>query len=146
MNLFEARELSDSDDWEAYFDLRFRVLRKPWNQARGTERDEQENSAIHAVVSHKNKFIAAGRVQLIEPGQAQIRYMAVDPLFQGKGLGSKILHFLEKKAIDYWNVKTIMLQSRENAVQFYTSNGYLIAEKTFKLWDLIQHYKMIKQL
>lgn len=44
------------------------------------------------------------------------------------------------------NLLSIELQSRENAVEFYKSCGYDIKEKSFKLWDVIQHYLMIKTI
>ncbi|MEJ2362384.1 MAG: thioesterase, partial [Gammaproteobacteria bacterium] len=31
-------------EWQAYFDLRWRILRAPWQQARGSERDDLEAS------------------------------------------------------------------------------------------------------
>ena len=34
-------------DWIKYFDLRWRVLRAPWDQPRGSERDDREDTSIH---------------------------------------------------------------------------------------------------
>ena len=37
---FALAEPRTTQEWESYFDLRWRVLREPWGQARGSERDD----------------------------------------------------------------------------------------------------------
>ena len=71
--------------------------------------------------------------------------MAVDSAYQGKGLGKLILLFLEEKAKELQLTK-IELQARENALEFYKSNNYLLKEKSFLLWGIIQHYLMEKEI
>ncbi len=71
--------------------------------------------------------------------------MAVDANYQGKGLGKLIVAKLEEEAIRI-NLHTIELQARENAVEFYKSQGYVVKETSFKLWDIIQHYLMTKEI
>ena len=71
--------------------------------------------------------------------------MAVANEFQGKGLGKLILVELEKVAAEKGYSK-IILQARENALSFYLKNGYTLKEKTFRLWDIIQHYLMEKNI
>jgi N-acetylglutamate synthase-like GNAT family acetyltransferase len=75
----------------------------------------------------------------------QIRFMAVEDGQQGKGLGKKIVEFLEIKAKELQLTK-IELQARENAVKFYESMGYTIKERSFLLWGQIQHYLMEKTI
>ena len=36
----EIRSPKTTDEWQEYYDLRYRVLRQPWNQPRGSERNE----------------------------------------------------------------------------------------------------------
>ena len=64
---------------------------------------------------------------------------------QGKGVGKELMTYLENKTSENNRTK-IILQARENAVPFYLSIGYSIKEKTFFLWNKIQHYKMGKEL
>jgi hypothetical protein len=40
----------------------------------------------------------------------------------------------------------MILQARDYAVPFYEKSGYKLKEKTFLLWNLIQHYLMEKSL
>lgn len=126
-------------------ELRYDVLRKPWNQAIETATDGLETSSINAYIEDDGKIIACGRLQNNGNGIGQIRYMAVSINYQGKGLGKLILQKLEEEAKSI-QIKGIELQARENAVHFYQSQGYLIKEKTFKLWDIIQHYLMTKTI
>ncbi len=36
-------------EFQNYYQLRWEVLRKPWDQAKGTEQDELETSCIHVM-------------------------------------------------------------------------------------------------
>lgn len=139
-------ELGTEKDLEEILDLRYRILRAPWLQDRDSATDELENESINAILrSHSGKLIACGRLQKNTAEIGQIRFMAVDQTWQGKGLGKLILKRLEEEAKN-WGLKKIELQARENAVDFYTGQGYLMEEKSFLLWGQIQHYKMGKQL
>lgn len=126
-------------------DLRYVVLRKPWNKPRETATDDLELSSINAYIEQDKEVIACGRLQDNGNGLGQIRYMAVNPNYQGKGLGKLIVAKLEEDAKRI-GLKTIELQARENALEFYKSQGYIVKEISFKLWDIIQHYLMIKEL
>ncbi len=126
-------------------DLRYVVLRKPWNKPRETATDDLELSSINAYIEQDKEVIACGRLQDNGNGLGQIRYMAVNPNYQGKGLGKLIVAKLEEEAKRI-GLKTIELQARENALEFYKSQGYIVKEISFKLWDIIQHYLMIKEL
>ena len=84
---------------DAYYKLRYEVLRKPWGQAEDSTKDEWEDISIHVLMLNKNgEAIAAGRLQLNPGSEGQIRSMAVKEEYRGQGLGSEILLFLEEKA------------------------------------------------
>ena len=130
---------------DAVIDLRYDILRKPWNQPKETSSDGMEDTAINAFIVDNGKVIACGRLQDNGEGLVQIRYMAVDAHYQGRGLGKLIVIKLEEEARNI-NLRTVELQARENAVEFYKSQGYAVKETSFKLWDIIQHYLMTKNL
>lgn len=134
--------------WEAYYRLRYDVLRAPWNQDPGSERAEDDSASLHGMIIDSNgKALAVGRIHRENDGQGQIRFMAVHPDYQGKGLGKAILRYIEhvgKKS--FGPLSSIYLQAREEAVNFYLSNGYSLKDKTFVLFDDIQHYLMVKDL
>lgn len=144
--MYSVIQPSSSKQLENIFALRYTVLRAPWNQPRGSERDDAEETAIHAMIEDSaGNCIATGRLQFNDASEAQIRFMAVDENHRGKQLGKLILEFLEKKAIENHRSK-MLLQARQNAVEFYVANGYIVEEKTFLLFDSIQHYRMSKKL
>lgn len=130
---------------ERIIDLRYEILRKPWNKSRETATDALESHSVNAYIEQHGIVIACGRLQDNGGGCGQVRYMAVASGHQGKGLGKALLQKLEEQA-SKMGINTIELQARENAVAFYQANGYHIRETSFKLWDLIQHYLMTKQL
>lgn len=123
--------------------LRYDVLRKPWNKPIETATDDLEEQSVNAYIEINNEIVACARLQNNGNGMAQIRFMAVAQNQQGKGLGKLIVEALEQEAKKQ-NIKFIQLQARENAVEFYKACGYTIKEKTFLLWDLIQHFLMEK--
>ena len=132
-------------DFEMYFTLRYEVLRKPWNQSRGSEQDLEEETSVHALIKENSKALAVGRLQFVDHNTSQVRYMAVGPEQQGKGLGKLVLEYLEEKSLSAGR-KKVVLHARENAIKFYERCGYKVIEKSHLLWGEIQHYLMEKSL
>lgn len=142
--MFIVKEAQNKKDVERILQLRYNVLRAPWNQPIDTATDTIEDKCINAYIEdEKETVIACGRLQENENKIGQIRFMAVSDDYQGKGLGKLIVQHLEKRGKDL-QLKSIELQARENAVNFYKSCGYGIKEKSFLLWGIIQHYLMEK--
>jgi len=134
------------EEFLEYYNLRWIVLREPWKMSPGTEKDEIEESSIHKMMVDKALgAVAVGRLHFNSSSQGQVRFMAVHPKCQGRGYGSVILNELEKIALKEGR-EEIILQARENAIRFYQKNGYLIREKSYLLFDSIQHYLMYKIL
>lgn len=133
-------------DWQAYFDLRWRLLRAPWQQPRGSEQDEFERSAYHVAAKTDNgKTVGVGRIQLIAPQEWQIRYMAVYQTHRGMGVGSMILKQLERYA-ESQAARRITLNARESAIDFYRKHNYQVCGDGPILFDAIKHKHMQKML
>lgn len=143
--MHQAQTTTDPELIEAIIQLRYDILRKPWDKPKETATDELESQSVNAYIEEQGKIIACGRLQNNGGGTGQVRYMAVAEGQQGKGLGKLILNRLEEEALAM-GIRTIELQARENAVEFYKAKGYTIKETSFKLWNLIQHYLMTKNL
>ena len=140
---FVVEQPLSKKDFEIYYQLRYEVLRKPWGQAVGSELDETDDTSIHAFIKQDNLAITCSRLHFVDNITAQIRYMAVHPNYQGKGIGKLVISYLESIAKDN-KCKKIILHARENAVKFYESCGYSVKEKSYLLFDEIQHYLMEK--
>lgn len=85
------------------------------------------------------------RIQFNDEEIAQVRFMGVSESARGEGIGRLLLMEAEKIARENGR-KKIILQARDYAVKFYENCGYKIKEKTFLLWDSIQHYLMEKSV
>lgn len=127
------------------FLLRWEVLRKPWKQPKGSETDDMESTAYTIIATENGITCATGRLQTSGEHTGQIRYMAVSPNKQGKGLGKKVLLALEIKAVEL-GMNNIVLNARENAVNFYLQNGYHITGDAETLYGVIRHLRMEKKL
>ena len=142
----EVRAPNTDIEFEAYYELRWRVLRMPWGEDRGTEYDEHEEKATHVAAFDDSKnLVGVGRLQLVERNVGQVRYMAVEPSFRKQGVGQSILFQLEKKAREQ-GMKAIVLDAREHAVGFYIKNGYKVTGSSYLLFGEIPHSKMEKQI
>jgi len=129
-----------------YYDLRYEILRKPWNQSYDSTFDEWEKNSIHALMlDDKGEGMTAGRLQINSAEEGQIRSMAVKESEQKNGHGTKMLLWLEEEARRR-RMKHIVLDARDIAVKFYLKNGYVIEGDSYTLFGSIVHYRMKKTL
>ncbi|MDZ7804470.1 GNAT family N-acetyltransferase [Thiohalophilus sp.] len=132
--------------FDAYYELRWRTLRAPWHQPRGSERDEHEANATHRmIIDDAQQVRAVGRLHALEAGTGQLRYMAVDPDYRGQGLGKQILSALEEAARAQ-GLQQLILHAREPVVDFYRRQGYALLDQSHTLFGEIVHYEMSKTL
>jgi N-acetylglutamate synthase-like GNAT family acetyltransferase len=139
-------EPKTTEEFDKYYDLRWEVLRKPWGKEKGSEKDEFEYESFHAMaVDDADIAIGVIRLQKIEEGLGQIRYMGVRKENSGAGIGSQLIAYIEGIA-RLNEMGEILLHSRENAVPFYLKNDYQLIEKSYLLWGEIQHFLMKKNI
>lgn len=143
--MIRIKEPNSESEWKAYYQLRFDTLRAPWNQPPGSEKDTLENESIHFFAMDNEVPMGVCRLQYNDASTAQIRFMGVSEKSRGKGIGSLLVKHAEERAIKD-NRANMILQARDYAVPFYEANGYTIKEKTFLLWEEIQHFLMEKKL
>ncbi|MDH5777314.1 MAG: GNAT family N-acetyltransferase [Gammaproteobacteria bacterium] len=134
------------DQFQQYYDLRWRILRAPWKQPRGTEKDQREDDSYHVMVIDTDQtVIGVGRLHLNSPEQAQIRFMAVETQLQRQGIGKMLLFALEKKARE-WGASEIIFDARANIAGFYKRYGYVTLGQGHTLFGSVHHYKMSKRI
>lgn len=137
---------SSIEDWERYFDLRWRVLRAPWGKDRASAQDPTDELAYHIMACYSpGNPVGVGRIHPLDDYTWQIRYMAVEENQQGKGIGKIIIAYLEYYAKTH-NATSIILNSRINAVNFYKSIGYTTVKEVDTLWGIIPHFLMSKKI
>jgi len=133
-------------EFAQYFQLRWQLLRKPWQQPLGSEQDEHEQQAIHRMVINEfGEVVAVGRIESLAAEQGQIRYVAVCDSVQGQGVGQQLMAELECQASKV-GITEIILNARENALGFYLKLGYQQHQRSHVLYHEINHYRMSKTL
>lgn len=140
------RSPSNAAEWDSYYDLRWRVLRGPWDQPRGSEKDDREDDSEHLMVAGpESQVLACGRLHFNSPDEAQVRFMAVEPNFQGQGFGSEILREFERRAKAV-GASSLVLNAREDAQRFYTQHGYRVIGPAPTIFSAVNHVRMRKDL
>lgn len=143
---FHIKQPVTDDEFSAYFQLRWQLLRAPWNQPKGSEVDDIEEQCFHVMaLDEKNNVFGVARLQFNSISEAQIRYMAVAKEHERKGIGRQLINAIE----DHANIslcREIVLDARKPAVGFYKKLGYVEIEKSYLLFGEIQHFRMSKTL
>lgn len=132
-------------EWDAYYDLRYRILRKPLDQPLGSEKNEGDLTGMHFALYDNDILKAIARLDETDEKTAQVRFVAVETNSQGKGFGKMIMEATEKKAKSDGKIKMI-LHARDYAVDFYLKQDYKLIKGSYKLFDVLQHYLMEKEL
>ena len=142
----KIKQPKTEDDFKSYYQLRWKLLRAPWNQPEGSEVDDIEDQCFHLMaVDDNNEVIAVARLQFNSDDEAQVRYMAVAGAYERQGIGRELINSMEAYAGESTRRK-IVLDAREPAVGFYQKLGYTVVEKSYLLFDEIQHYRMMKTI
>ena len=62
----EVRSPETESEFRVYYDLRWRVLREPWGQPLGSERDEHDVTATHvAGYDEAKRIVCVGRLHAV---------------------------------------------------------------------------------
>ncbi len=143
--MIEVKKPASEQDWDAYYDLRYRILREPLGKERGSERNEGDETGIHFTLVENNVFIAVARLDSVDETVCQARFVAVESHLQGKGYGRKIMTALENEAQNL-GYRKLILHARDYALPFYERLGYTLVGPSYKLFDVLQHFEMFKIL
>lgn len=116
------------EDFKAYYDLRYRILRQPWAQPRGTEKDDYEPISQHfmAVDTDTDEVVGVIKIYEKEEGVGCFSHMAVVSLRQRQGIGQMLMDAVEDHARNM-GYRTIGCYSRLNTTLYFEKAGYRIA-------------------
>jgi predicted GNAT family N-acyltransferase len=132
-----------SEDWITAVRLREKILREPLGSRFTEEELEEEKNHIQIAGFLDNELIAAA-VLVPEGEQMKMQRVAVKENVRSRNIGSQMLEFCEKLAIDR-NFKVMYCHARDSAVNFYYKNQY-DKEGDYFDEDGIPHLKMKKIL
>ncbi len=145
--MYHLRVPQTEEELERYYQFRWEMLRKPLHQPKGSERDAWDAMAHHQmVVDEEGNLVAVGRLYINADNEASIRFMAVDPSVQEKGLGTLMAMTLESVARQE-GVKRVTCSAREDAVEFFAKLGFVSqGEITTPQTTPVRHFLMIKPI
>ena len=106
---------------------------------------ELENRAVHLMAVDGKRVAGVARLHFNEPGVAQFRYMGVDHRYRHRGIATRLLRGLERRARKR-GATIAWFNAREPAVPFYEKYGYAIFDISYTLYGCIPHWKMMKEL
>ncbi|WP_339029669.1 GNAT family N-acetyltransferase [Spiroplasma endosymbiont of Cantharis nigra] len=108
------------------------------------EYDEYDSQSFHVIGFENDTVVCCARI-LKKANEWYIGRIAVLKEFRGKGIGNKIINFLEEFIKNNLNAQEIFLNAQESALNLYKKNGFEVISNKF-LDGEIWHYKMKKVL
>ena len=135
----------NSEAYREALSLRFRVLRKPLGLTYSAEQLAADARDTHIVaIADEGKIVGNLILTSVEPGVMQMRQVAVDMDYQGRGVGSALVRFAEATARQQ-GIHTLMLHGRVAVQPFYERLGYAAYGEPFEEVTL-PHIEMRKTL
>lgn len=146
MNFIVKQIGFNSKEYFQALGLRYEVLRRPLELHFNVNDLHSENSEIHVAAFLENRVVGCLIISKKTDNSKllKMRQVAVNHLFQGIGIGKKLVQFSENWAIQN-QYSSFELHARATAVPFYLSLGYEVQGDEF-LEVNIPHYKMVKKL
>ncbi len=134
---------SDRDLKEA-FEVRKKVFTEEQGIPEDLEFDNHDREALHMVVKDGERVIGTARVLFLTTNQAKIERMAILRPFRHRGIGRRIISFLNEE-LKNRHVEEVVLHAQYSVVAFYKSCGF--EESGLPFWEVgIKHIKMQRQL
>lgn len=135
------------DDFKTYYALRYQVLREPWGQPKGTEKDDFEPISRHFMAVDEETGNVLGVVKWFEKesGTGQFSHLAVARDFQRQGIGHLLLEKVEKEA-QAQGYSVLGAMSRLTSTAYFERHGYHITGLPTNYFGTIQVVWMEKRL
>lgn len=126
------------------FGLRRRVFVEEQGISEDLEFDNHDGEALHVIVTDAERVIGTARVIFLTAHQAKLERMAVLRPFRRRGIGSRIVSFLNEE-LKNRQVEQVVLHAQYAVVAFYNSCGFEELGLPF-MEAGIKHIKMQKWL
>jgi predicted GNAT family N-acyltransferase len=151
MNRFSITDLTDVTVRRAHaeeiIDLRHRVLRAGLPRSEAMFAGDELPSTFHfAAVTNAETVIGCATFHLNSWEDApayQLRGMATDPQWAGKGVGKSVLSFAIQNVMAESTVHRFWCNARLIAIPFYQRMGWKIVSELFEIPTAGPHYRMV---
>lgn len=135
-----------SSEYDRMVNLRYRILREPL-QLTFSENDlakDKDDILLGAFFDNSEQIVGYCILTHLNENTVQLRQMAIDTFYQGKGLGNDLLSYAEQVSLKK-KYRYIYLHARKVAVSFYKKNGYTTEGDQFTEVG-IPHFEMLKHI
>ena len=145
--MITIRPPATKDDFKAYYALRYRVLRQPWGQARGTEKDDYEPLCEHLMAVDDQTGEVVGVIKWMErdPGVAWLSHLAIAPERQKQGIGRLLVQAVEDAARKK-GCRVIGAHSHLNSTDYFEKQGFRVVGLPDHYFSTVQVVWMEKEL
>jgi predicted GNAT family N-acyltransferase len=136
--------LHNSPEYQAEVTLRSSILRQPLGLSLSTDELSAEAGSHHIGCYIDGQLIGCLVLKPIDGKQVQMRQVAVDEKFKGRGIGRVMVKYSEDFARKL-GYREMVLDARETAVPFYELLGYTKVGDRFTEVT-IPHWVMVRAL
>ncbi len=145
--MITIRPPATKDDFKAYYALRYHVLRQPWGQARGTEKDDYEPLCQHwmAVDEQTGEVVGVIKWMEMDPGVAWLSHLAIAPERQKQGIGRLLVQAVEDAARKK-GCRVIGANAHLNSTDYFEKLGFRIVGLPGHYFSTVQVVWMEKEL
>lgn len=126
------------------FKVRKEVFVEEQGISEDIELDNHDSEALHIVVKDGKRVIGTARVLFPAPSVAKIERMAILRPFRRKGIGSRIISFLNTE-LKNRQIRKVVLHAQYSSVAFYKSCGFVESGMPFNEAG-IRHLRMEREL
>ena len=144
MSELSYKLVTNDSELKRAFELRKKVFVEEQGVAESLEFDGNDGQALHIVVMDGERVIGTARVLFLTAKQAKIERMAILKSFRRKGIGRKLIYYLNED-LSKRQVAQVVLHAQYSVVAFYKACGF--EESGSPFWEAgIKHIKMLRQL
>lgn len=125
--MISIRTPKTKEEFKAYYELRYQILRKPWGQIRDTEKDDYEPISQHFMAVDEDNGEIVGVIKVFEK-ESEVGWMshlAVHKDYQKRGVGRLLVQAVEKQAREN-GFKRLGCLSRLNTTKYFEKFGFQI--------------------
>lgn len=144
MNLSFCQIKHGTEEYQTTIDLRDRVLRQPLGLEFTQEQLDAEHTDYHLTAWQDDQLVGCLILTPGEQGRIKMRQVAIDPDWQGKGVGKQLVQYSEQFAKEK-GFTTMYCHARDLAVPFYEKLGYHTVGEPF-VEVTITHFVMQKSI
>lgn len=133
-----------TDELHTCFAVRYEVFVLGQGVPPELEVDGHDPSCFHFIAHWRDELAGTTRLRITKEGTAKIERVAVRPPWQGRGVGTELVHAAENFAREQGYAE-VMLSAQEKVVPFYARLGYEPVGERF-MEACIPHRKMKRTL